>query len=150
MSALAYSVETLKADTSPETQTVSALVRSGLAQFVGYPDLNHMLSGIDSDTSLPVEANITISLERQYTCMTCMNPVAIELQHVVISGVYSFRKRTGRILDHHHLHTDCFVDNELPFWDEIVILPMDRLRREIILRRIRQAKTQRRASSLAA
>lgn len=151
MTAFAHSVEVMhKTDTQPETQTVSALVRAGLAQFIDYPDLEHTLKGVDSETSLSVEANVTLSLEREYKCMTCESGISVEERHVVINGVYAYRKRDGYVYDHHHLHTTCFHDYELPFWDEVLVVPMNKLRRNAILNRIHEAKMRRKTSSFAA
>lgn len=151
MTVFAPSVETLqKTDTAPENQTVSALAKAGLAQFVHYPDLEHSLRAIDHETSLPVEANTSLSLDREYTCMTCESTIAIEEHHVVLSGVYSYRERDGQIFDHHHVHADCFREHEILFWDDIVVLPMNKWRRNAILHRIHEAKARRQSSALAA
>jgi hypothetical protein len=151
MTAFALSAEVLhKTDTQPEIQTVSALVRAGLSQFIGYPDLNHTLHGIDSETTLPVQANTTLSLEREYKCKTCTDAIIIEERHVVIEGVYSYRQQTGDVLDHHHLHTQCFQEHELLFWDQIFSTRMNKARHDAIVRRILQAKARRKTSRLAA
>ena len=151
MTTLVHPVEVMhETDTQPEAQNVSALVRAGLAEFIYYPDLEHTLKGIDSETSLAVEANLTVSLGHEYTCKTCEGAIAVEERHVVIGGVYSYRKRTNDIFDHHHLHSDCFSKHELLFWSDIVVAPMNKQRRDIILSRIRQAKARRKTSSLAA
>jgi len=151
MTAFALSAEVLhKTDTPLEIQTVSALVRAGLAQFIDYPDLNHTLEGIDSATSLPVQANFTLSLDKEYACQTCESAIAIEERHVVIEGVYSYRERTREVYDHHHLHRKCFQEHELPFWDRVVSTRMDMGRHNAIVKRILQAKARRKSSLLAA
>jgi hypothetical protein len=151
MTAFAHSAEVLhKTDTQPEIQTVSALVRAGLAQFIEYPDIDHALHGFDAETSLPVEANISLSLEHEYKCMTCEDAIVVEERHIVISGVYSYRRRDETVFDHHHLHSDCFHEHELPFWDAITVSPMNKQRREVVLDRFRQVKMRHKLSHIAA
>lgn len=151
MTAFAQSVETLrKTDTQSNNRTVSELVRVGLADFIDYPDIDHTLHGINSETSLSLEANITVSSIREYTCKTCRSPIGLEERHVVVSGICSRRLRDGAVLDHHHLHRDCFHDNELPYWDDITVGPMDKERRQVVLDRIHQIKEKRKSSGLAA
>lgn len=151
MTAFALSAEVLhKTDTTPENQTVSALVRAGLAEFIDFPDLNHTVIGINSATSLPVEANFTLSLDKEYRCWTCEGPIMIEERHVVVAGIYSYRKRDGTLFDHHHLHTDCFHENELPFWDRIATTRLDKERHHALVQRMMKAKARRKSSALAA
>ena len=109
-----------------------------LGKIAAYPDIDHALTGIDSETGLPVSANITVSLNKDYACYTCASPIKIEEKHVVVSGIYSYRSRDRYTLDHHHLHKDCFTDNELPAWDTIAVVKMSKDRREEILQRFRK------------
>lgn len=151
MTAFALSAEVLhKTDTTQENQSVSDLVRAGLAEFINFPDLNHTVVGINSETSLPVRANFTLSLDKEYTCATCESAIMIEERHVVIAGIYSRRLRDNKVFDHHHLHTSCFHQNELPFWDQIATTRVNKKRHHAIVERILQSKARRKPVAIAA